>query len=309
MKFFYKGISLFVLVAYTSIYFPQATSYCPEQMLLIQKYKTKKYIDALNYIDTALAQCPDKVEDPYFLHLCGFINYNIYKEIDGQSASSKARPRACDYFIKSINNDNKKQFTALNLKAINSFSISYINDALMILQKSDFKNQSTALKYYNSFKKLKSIAEPDYDFSNISVDFFNGMGRMCKMRYENDKINSKNFLDSCINYFNKSLALNSNQYTPNYDLGILYHNLGVDIILEELDIDADLEMVILMQEQAVQYFSKSLPFLQTVYKMKPEETSIVQGIAAVYYSLNDMEKHVEYMNILKELESKGSKDD
>ena len=49
-------------------------------------HKTKKYIDALNYIDTALAQCPDKVEDPYFLHLCGFINYNIYKEIDGQSA-------------------------------------------------------------------------------------------------------------------------------------------------------------------------------------------------------------------------------
>ena len=43
--------------------------------------------------------------------------------------------------------------------------------------------------------------------------------------------------------------------------------------------------------------------------MKPEESSIVQGIAAVYYSLNDMEKHVEYMNILKELESKGSKDD
>lgn len=309
MKFFFKGISLFVFVAYTSIYFSQSTSYCPEQMLLIQKYKTKNYIDALNYIDTALAQCPDKAEDPYFLHLCGFINYNIYKEIDGQSASSKARLRACDYFIKSINNDNKKQFTALNLKAINSFSISYINDALMILQKSDFKNQNTALKYYNNFKKLKSIAEPDYDFSTISVDFFNGMGRMYKMRYENDKINSKNFLDSCINYFNKSLALNSNQYTPNYDLGILYHNLGVDIILEELDIDADLEMVILMQEQAVQYFSKSLPFLQTVYKMKPEETSIVQGIAAVYYSLNDMEKHVEYMNILKDLESKGSKDD
>ena len=102
--------------------------------------------------------------------------------------------------------------------------------------------------------------------------------------------------------------MNSNQYTPNYDLGILYHNLGVDIILEELDIDADLEMVILMQEQAVQYFSKSLPFLQTVYKMKPEETSIVQGIAAVYYSLNDMEKHVEYMNILKGLESKNSGD-
>ena len=89
----------------------------------------------------------------------------------------------------------------------------------------------------------------------------------------------------------------------------MYHNLGVDIILEELDIDADLEMVILMQEKAVNYFSKSLPFLEKVYKMKPEETSIVQGIAAVYYSLNDMEKHVEFMNILKDLETKSPEED
>ena len=176
-------------------------------------------------------------------------------------------------------------------------------------KKMEFKNQEKAVSFYNSFKKLKSIAEPNYDFTNISVDFFNGMGRMYKMRYENDKENSKNLLDSCIKYFNNSLALNTNQYTPNYDLGILYHNLGVDIILEELDIDADLEMVILMQEKAVNYFSKSLPFLEKVYKMKPEETSIVQGIAAVYYSLNDMEKHVEFMNILKDLETKSPEED
>ena len=279
-------------------------------MLLIQKYKTKKYIDALNYIDTALAQCPEKKKIHIFCTYAVLLIIIFTKRLMGQSSNSKARPNACDYFIKSINNDNKKQFTDLNLKAINSFSISYINDALTrYYKRANLKIKAQPLAYYNTFKNLKSIAEPNYDFSTISIDFFNGMGRMYKMRYENDKSNSKNFLDSCINYFNKSLALDPNQYTPNYDLGILYHNLGVDIILEELDIDADLEMVILMQEQAVQYFSKSLPFLEKVYKMKPEESSIVQGIAAVYYSLNDMEKHVEYMNILKELESKDSLDD
>lgn len=308
MKLYSNIISFLFFVIMSSTCFSQNTSYCPEQMLLIQKYKSKNYLNASQYIDTVLIQCPDKSSDAYFLHLCGFINFNIYREIDGKSSSSPARPAACDYFIKSVNYDNKNQFTEKNLQALNSFSISYINDALMIMQKMEFKKQSKALDYYNIFKKLKSIAEPNYDFSNISIDFFNGMGRMYKMRYENDKINSKNLLDSSINYFNKSLALNPNQYTPNYDLGILYHNLGVDIILEELDIDADLEMVILMQEQAVDYFSKSLPYLEKVYQMKPEETSIVQGIAAVYYSLNDMEKHVEYMNILKGLESKNSGD-
>jgi len=308
MRLHFKIISLLTFLIMFSTCFSQNSSYCPEQAFLIQKYKSKNFLNAADYIDTVVTQCPDKLNDAYFLHLCGFINFNIYREIDGKSSSSSARPAACDYFIKSINYDNTNLFTEKNLKAINSFSISYINDALMIMQKMEFKNQNKALEYYNTFKKLKSIAEPNYDFSNISIDFFNGMGRMYKMRYENDKINSKNLLDSCINYFNKSLAINSNQYTPNYDLGILYHNLGVDIILEELDIDADLEMVILMQEQAVNYFSKSLPYLEKVYQMKPEETSIVQGIAAVYYSLNDMEKHVKYMNILKGLESENPGD-
>jgi hypothetical protein len=212
---------------------------------------------------------------------------------------------ATNCFIKSLNLDVEKKYFDLNNKLLDYFSTFYYNDAVKILQKFDVKNQDNAIAYYNSFKKLKRIADPDYDFRNKEVDFYFGIGMLYKMRYEKDKANSKSLLDSCINYFNKSLAIDPHQYSSNYNLGILYHNLGVDIIMEELDIDADLEMVILMQEQAVEYFSKSLPYLKKVYQMKPQEVSIVQGIAAVYYSLNDMEKHVEYMNLLKELESKS----
>ena len=165
-------------------------------------------------------------------------------------------------------------------------------------------------KEYSSRLILGTGKYKDFEETKLSVESSGCEMVTVAIRRMNigQDLNSKNLLDSCISYFSKSLDSNPNQYTPNYDLGILYHNLGVDIILEELDIDADLEMVILMQEQAVEYFSKSLPYLEKVYQMKPEETSIVQGIAAVYYSLNDMEKHVEYMNILKGLESKSSGD-
>jgi hypothetical protein len=37
--------------------------------------------------------------------------------------------------------------------------------------------------------------------------------------------------------------------------------------------------------------------------MEPTDKAIIQGIAAVYYSLNDMEKHVEFMNVLKDLDN------
>jgi tetratricopeptide (TPR) repeat protein len=109
-------------------------------------------------------------------------------------------------------------------------------------------------------------------------------------------------MDSSISCFNRAITINPNDYSSNYNLGIIYHNLGVDIILDDLEIDADLEKVIIMQEKAIGYFSQALPYLKKVYSMEPTDKAIVQGIAAVYYSLNDMEKHVEFMNVLKELD-------
>ena len=294
-------LSIVLIFGVFSTMFSQS-KYCPEKMLLLQKYKTKEYENALGYVDTVLSQCPDQNQDPYFWHVCGFINLDIFKFIENKEAGSPTKSKAAECFMKSINLDVEKKYFDLNNKLLDYVSTFYYNDAVKILQKFDMKNQDNAISYYNSFKNLKGIAHPDYDFNDKDLDFYFGIGMLYKMRYEKDKTN-KNLLDSCINYFNKSLEIDPDQYSANYNLGIMYHNLGVDIIMEELDIDADLEMVILMQEQAVNYFSKSLPFLKKVYQMKPQETSIVQGIAAVYYSLNDMEKHVEYMNILKELES------
>jgi tetratricopeptide (TPR) repeat protein len=302
MSFFKNILPAVLIFGVFSSMFSQST-YCPEKMLLLQKYKSKAYENALGYIDTVLSQCPNQVQDPYFWHVCGFINLDLFKFVENKTSKSITKEKAAECFIKSINLDVEKKYFDLNNKLLDYISTFYYNDAVKILQKFDMKNQDNAISYYNSFKNLKGIAHPDYDFNDKDLDFYFGIGMLYKMRYENDKTYNKSLLDSCINYFNKSLEIDPDQYSANYNLGIMYHNLGVDIIMEELDIDADLEMVILMQEKAVNYFSKSLPFLKKVYQMKPQETSIVQGIAAVYYSLNDMEKHVEYMNILKELES------
>jgi tetratricopeptide (TPR) repeat protein len=130
-----------------------------------------------------------------------------------------------------------------------------------------------------------------------------GLGMLYKAKYENNKKAYRHFMDSSINCFNRAITLNPLHYSSNYNLGIIYHNLGVDIILDDLEIDADLEKVIIMQEKAIGYFSQALPYLKKVYEMEPTDKAIIQGIAAVYYSLNDMEKHVEFMNVLKDLDN------
>ena len=49
----------------------------------------------------------------------------------------------------------------------------------------------------------------------------------------------------------------------------------------------------------------ALPFLKKIYMVKPTDRQIVQGIAAVYFSLNDMEQHVKYMDVLRDLKNQN----
>ena len=73
-----KILSLFFMLSIFLTSFSQA-KYCPEKMLLLQKYQSKNYENAIGYIDTVLTQCPDQNEDSYFWHVCGFINLDIFK--------------------------------------------------------------------------------------------------------------------------------------------------------------------------------------------------------------------------------------
>ena len=303
MKYFFKAIPLFVFVAFSFTCFSQ-TKYCPRKNVLIQYYQSKKFQEALDYIDTVLVKCPDQKSDPHFLNVCATINYVVYNNLE-KDPNSSARERARDYAIQCINNDIENLYKEKMLSLLNTLAISYINDAYMIFQKMSVNKINNASNYFDNFKILKSIVDNNYDFSEPSFQYFQGTALLYKVLYESDKAKSS-MLDSTILYFNKALSINPNDYVINKELGILYHNLGVDIILEELDIDADLEMVILMQEQAVNYFTQSLPYLSKVYEMQPNNKDVISGLAAVYYSLNDMELHVKYMDLLEGLESESS---
>ena len=71
MKLGIKILIFIALISPTTLVYSQ-NSYCPEFMLLLQKYKSKAYNDAKLYLDTVLLKCPDQKNEPYFWHLSGF---------------------------------------------------------------------------------------------------------------------------------------------------------------------------------------------------------------------------------------------
>ena len=73
-------------------------------------------------------------------------------------------------------------------------------------------------------------------------------------------------------------SIDENNYNANKNLGILYHNLGVETIMKELPVDADLGGSDCYGRKAVNYFTKSLPYLKKVYKIEPTDEAIVHGM-------------------------------
>ena len=271
---------------------------CPEKVLLNKYYKEKNYNKAKLMLDSVLSACPNQKDNPYYWYLSGFIHFDIFKYVDNRSPISKARTVAIESFKKSLLLDKKEQYIDNNTTVLDYLSNSYYNDAVLYVDTIHYKESEV---YFNMYKSLKRFIHPDYNFDKKDIDFNNAMASVYRMKYSNKKDHRKEYLDKALACYKNTLAIDTLNYSANYNSGIIYHNLGVDLILEELADDAELEKVIMMEELAIEYFSTSLPFLKRAYKVKPNDKSIIQGIVAVYYSLNEMENYVKYANILKKL--------
>ncbi|MBM76949.1 MAG: hypothetical protein CL846_00560 [Crocinitomicaceae bacterium] len=275
---------------------------CPEKVLLLKYYQEKKFDKAKVMLDSVLSACPNQKDNPYYWHLSGFVNYFVFKQVDNKSPISKARDIAIESFKKSLELDKKKEFVDNNKSALSSLARSYYNHAVFYL---DTVHYDDAQRFYNEYKNLERFIDPNKDFKNKDIEFNLALATQYRIKYLNKKKERREFLDKAILCYKNTLSIDSTNYSANYNTGILYHNLGVDLILEELADDAELEKVIMMEEQALENFSKSLPYLKRAYNSKPNDKSIIQGIIAVYYSLNEMENYVKYANILKKLNSES----
>lgn len=101
-------------------------------------------------------------------------------------------------------------------------------------------------------------------------------------------------------YFKKSEALykevlknDLNNARANYNLAILYYNKAVNII-DKLDPDSDLPTIDKVQDQCVVIFKQSLPFMLKAYQLNPNKKDVLEGLAGIYFALNDLSKSNEF---------------
>jgi len=266
------------------------------------------YNAALSYlqrgqVDSARAEIdlhmkePGSDKDPDSWYLCGFVYKEMYKKYEGTNPQSGHRMTALGAFEKSLSLDTVVARMKLTRDNVRYLAGRFYNDAVATLDTVNFK---TSLSCYENYRKSALMADPMFDIKKKDVEFYLALASTYNTVYSNNKKKNVAYFDLTRDTYMKVLTWDPNNYTANYNLGLLYWNKGVDLMYD-IDYDDSLGMVFDIQDFSVQLFKQSLPFAEKAFELEPkrEETLIV--LSGIYYSLNEFDKSKAYQQMLDDL--------
>jgi hypothetical protein len=251
---------------------------------------------AIAYIDSAMVDATE-AKDPQTWHIAGYIYKEVFKQREMKDYDSPAREKALEVYAKSLALDAAGEYTKNTIIGIVYLAKSFYNQCVITLVPTSYQ---TSIVSYERYKSIYLSVEPDKDFKQQDVQYFNALGSMLSEHYERNKSKNAEFADLSIKYLHKTLEIEPDNLTSNMIIGVLLYNKGVDLILE-LDPNASLEVLIETQDKCVELFLKAKPYLLKAHAKDPTNCEIIKGLKGIEFNLNDKEKVKNYDSLLKQL--------
>ncbi len=261
-------------------------------------YMQKNNVDSAKIEIDLQMQNVDVQLDPENWYLEGFIYKELYKKYENENFNSPYRAKSLNSFKKSLKLDTVIARTKTTKELIRYLAGRFYNDAVLTL---DSLNYLTSILCYEQYRDAALILDSILDIKKKDIEFNLALGTIYVEMYNSDKIKNLQFFNLTRDTYMKILNWDPNNYTANYDLGLLYWNKGVHL-MNNIDYELNLDSVMQVQNYSVSIFKESLPFAQKAYEMEPkrEETLIV--LSGIFYSLNDFPKSKAFDAILKDLQ-------
>lgn len=300
-----KYISIILFVLSTSTLSSQtANKYCIYDQVALEKYGEKDLDAARMYIDSAILMCNKLREDAYVHHVKGFVYYELFKRDELQDPYSKLRDAAFDAFMESNRLDVNNEFKEKNNKSLKNIATRVQLNVSNLL---DTNNYRKAIEVNKIFKTTLERGSIEIDTKAYDISFYINIGGIFTELYENNKVSNASMIDSAIHYYKKSLELDSLNFIGNLQLGYVYHNLSIDIILS-MDPEDDIMTMYENQEKSSNYGLLSLPYLKVAHQQQPKNAKILYGLAGIYFMLQEKDKSEFYQNLYNELTTDEGQD-
>ena len=248
-------------------------------------------------IDAAVIH-PETQTDGQAWYIRGFVYKTIYNQTEKANKQSAIRLESLSSFKKSLSIDTSRENVHENIKNIKYLATTLYNDAAASLDTFDYK---IAVKNFDTFKEYYLLVDPSQDnFKQKDIDFANAIATVYTKIFEGDRKAKVDFLNLAKASYNKALMLDPNNINANYNMGILYYNQAVNLINQS---DYDLDIVALndVQDNSINLFKASLPFMEKAYSLDPNRKETLLGLSGIYFSLNEKEKSNEFKQKLEQI--------
>lgn len=248
-------------------------------------------------------QDPASQTDPESWYLLGFVYKEMYKKYENTNVTSSYRLKAYDSFKKSLQLDTVSARLKATKDNVRYLAGRFYNDAVATLDTARYK---TSLVCYEQYREATLLVDPTFDIRKKDIEFYLALASTYNAIYNTDKKKNAAYFDLTRDTYMKVLGWNPDNYTANYNLGLLYWNKGVDLMYD-IDYDDSLGALFDVQDHSVELFKQSLPFAEKAYGIEPkrEETLIV--LSGIYYSLNEFDKSKDYQRMLDDLRKQPQK--
>jgi len=258
-------------------------------------YQEKNYDSAAVYIDMAVVSIREKNNSKTW-QLRGV----IYRNLEAIGGLTK-REIAIQSFVMARKVDTTSQYAKEIANYLYNINVRYYNDAVAYLQQGELeKSESSYLTYKGNYESILKI---DHDFKNQDIEFYSVLGgAWFKKNSQVDVSEKVKVYQKAIQAFQKTLDLDSLNYSANYGIGISYYNQGADLITNMNPFESDLEEIDRIQNLSIDMFKKGEPYLKRAFTINPNEKEVVEGLTGIYYSLNEDDEYNYFKNLLDKME-------
>lgn len=242
------------------------------------KFKAGEFDSARVYIDQAVLSTEQTNSQTWQLR--GL----IYRKMES-AEHPDYREIAIESFVQARVTDKE----GIHAEKINEYLyhtiIRYYNDAVLFLNAGELANSERS---YLSYKeKYLLLIDSKKDFTEQDIEYYNALGTGYSTQL--NRLSGKEYeisFNQAIITFGRVLAIDSMNYSANLNSAVLYYNRGAELI-DNPDVNSTIEELIENIDKSNTLFIAALPMMLKAYSINPESPEVIEGLAGIYYSLND----------------------
>ncbi|MGZ4049564.1 MAG: tetratricopeptide repeat protein [Bacteroidia bacterium] len=255
-------------------------------------------LDSAKAIIDIAVKNPETQKDGQAWYIRGFIYKSIYNKNEKSNKQSATRLEALNSFKTSLSLDTASENVRENVKNVKYLATTLYNDAAASLDSIDYK---IAIEDFEKFKEYYLLVDPSQEnFKQKDIDFSLAIASQYTKIFESNRKGKADFLNLAKAAYNKVLSLDPNNISANYNMGILYYNQAVNLI-NQSDFDLDIVALNDVQDNSINLFKESLPFMEKAYSLDPNRRETLLGLSGIYFSLNEKEKSDEFKQKLEKI--------